>query len=60
MHTFNSNAQEAEGSDLCEFESSLVFIQSSRKARATNRDSILKRKKEIPIYHTHTLLMVLF
>lgn len=60
MHTFNSNAQEAEENDLCEFESSLVFIQSSRKARVTKRDSVLKSKKEIPIYHAHTLLMVLF
>lgn len=36
-----SNTQEAEACDLCESESSLVFIQSSRKAGAIKRDSVL-------------------
>ena len=30
--------------DLCEFEASLVYRTSSRTARATERDPILKKK----------------
>ena len=32
--------------DLCEFEASLVYRSSSRTARATLRNLILKRKKK--------------
>ena len=50
VHTFNPSTQEAEKQvDLCEFEASLVYRESSRTARATQRNPVSKKiKQETP------------
>ena len=47
VHTFNPSTLEAEAVDLCEFEASLIYIVSSRAARAvTYRSPFLKNRTE--------------
>ena len=40
VHTFDPTIQEAEGKQSSEFEASLVYIVSSRTARAAQRDPV--------------------
>ena len=40
MHTFNPSAQEAEAGESVEFEASLVYRVSSRKARAAQDEPL--------------------
>ena len=44
VQTFNPSTWEAEARDLCEFEASLVYRESSRTARATQRNPVSKIK----------------
>jgi len=44
VHTFDPSTQEAKAADLCWFEASLVYGASSRTARATQRNPVLKNK----------------
>jgi hypothetical protein len=44
-HTFNPSTWEAEGRWISEFETSLVYKVSSRTARATQRNPVLKKTK---------------
>lgn len=46
VHTFNLSYQEALTVDLSEFETSLVYIESSRTARATWRAPVLETERE--------------
>jgi hypothetical protein len=43
-HTFNPSTWEAEAGRFQEFEASLVYKVSSRKARATQRNPVSKNK----------------
>lgn len=45
-HTFNLSTREAEAVDLCELEASLVDTMSSRTARNTQKNPVLRTKKE--------------
>lgn len=38
MHTFNPKTWGADTVDLCVFEASLLYVESSRPARATERE----------------------
>jgi hypothetical protein len=42
-HTFNPSTREAEAGRISEFEASLVYRVSSRTARATQRNPVLKQ-----------------
>ena len=42
VHAFNPSTQETEAVNLCEFETSLVYRASSRTARTTQRNPVLK------------------
>jgi hypothetical protein len=42
-HGFDHNAWEAEAEDLCEFKASLVYILSSRTARAIQKNCLNKQ-----------------
>jgi hypothetical protein len=44
VHTFNPSIQTQRQVDLCELEASLVYRMSSRRARATQRNPVLKTK----------------
>lgn len=44
-HTFNSSTLKIDSGRSLEFEASLIYIVSSRPARATERDSVFKKKK---------------
>jgi hypothetical protein len=44
--TFNPSTERQRQADLCEFEVSLVYRMSSRTARATQRNPVLKNQKE--------------
>ena len=46
VHTFNPSTQEAEAGNLCEFKASLIYIVSSKAARATQRNLVSKNQKE--------------
>lgn len=41
-HAFNLSTQEAQAGRYCEFKAVLVYIVSSRTARATQRNLVLK------------------
>lgn len=43
VHTFNSSTQEAEADVSLQFETSLVYIESSRIAWAIERDPVSQR-----------------
>jgi hypothetical protein len=43
MHTFDPSTQEAEATQSSEFKASLVYNVSSRMARATKRNPVLKK-----------------
>ena len=46
MHTFNpQNSEVGSQEDFCEFKASLVYRVSSRTARDTQRNSVLKNKQ---------------
>jgi hypothetical protein len=45
-HAFNPSTQEAEAGWISEFEASLVYRVSSRKARATQRNPVWKNQKK--------------
>jgi hypothetical protein len=45
-HAFNPSTWEAEAGGFLEFEASLVYRVSSRTARATQRNPVLKNKKQ--------------
>ena len=45
MNAFEPNTKKAEAVHLCEFEASLVYIASSRRARTTQRNPISKNKQ---------------
>lgn len=45
-HTFNSSTLKIDSGRSLEFEASLIYIVSSRPARATERDSVFKKKKK--------------
>jgi hypothetical protein len=48
-HAFNLSTREAEAGGFLEFEASLVYRVSSRTARATQRNSVLKQtNKQTP------------
>jgi hypothetical protein len=47
VYTFKPHTREAEQVDLCEFESSLVYIVNSRTARATQRNPVTKADLKI-------------
>jgi hypothetical protein len=60
-HTFSPSTWEAEaGGFLSEFQASLVYRESSRTARVTQRNPVSKKKTKNPhtvhtlILHTHT------
>jgi hypothetical protein len=46
MHAFNPRTRDAEAADLCEFEASLVYRVSSRTAKVTQRNPVLKNKRK--------------
>ena len=46
-HTFNPSTPEAEVGGISELKASLIYKASSRTARVTKRNSVLKKK------HTH-------
>jgi hypothetical protein len=50
VHAFNPSSRDAEAGDLCEFEASLVYRMSSRTARATQKNPVLKNKQTNKIY----------
>ena len=45
VHIFNPRTQEAESRQISEFKASLVYRGSSRTARATQRNPVLKKPK---------------
>jgi len=45
VHTFNPSTWESKASELCEFKASLVYIVSSKTARATQRNPVSKKTK---------------
>ena len=45
-HTSNSSTWEAEAGRISEFKASLVYQVSSRTAKATQRNPVLKKQKE--------------
>jgi hypothetical protein len=47
VHAFNYSMQEAEGERIFEFEASLVYGVSSRTARDTQRNPVLREKKKL-------------
>ena len=58
MHTFNPRTWEAEaGRQICEFEASLVYRVSSRTAKATKRNTVLKNqeKKEKKLFQARAV-----
>jgi hypothetical protein len=46
VHAFNPSTREAEAGGISEFEASLVYKVSSRRARAIQRNPVSKKKKE--------------
>ena len=46
VHGFNPSTWEAKAGDLCEFKASLVYRMSSRTAKATQRNRVLKKQKK--------------
>jgi hypothetical protein len=47
-HTFNPSTQEAEASGFFEFEDSLVYRVSSKRARATQKNPVSEKKIFFP------------
>jgi hypothetical protein len=47
VHAFNPSTREAEAGGISEFEASLVYRVSSRTARATQRNPVSKKRKEM-------------
>lgn len=45
MHTFNTSTQRQRQADLCEFKASLVYVVSSKTAKATQGDPVSEKKK---------------
>ena len=45
-HPFSPSIWKAEAVDICEFKASLVYKVSSRTAKDTQRNPVLKKKKE--------------
>jgi hypothetical protein len=46
VHTFNPSTQGGRGRRISEFKASLIYKVSSRTARATERNSVLKKQKQ--------------
>ena len=45
LRAFNPSNPEAEAVEFCEFKANLVYVISSRTARATQRNPILKNQR---------------
>ena len=60
-HTFNPKTQEAEPSNLCDFEASLVYRVSSRLVRSVlQRNSVQKTKTKTKNREKKSILYLLY